>query len=123
MGLSNKGPITPYHGSWADQEFKRRRAEIMAGDRLTAMQEAFEAAEISGVKAMNPTKEPVDGCGERREPGSDRQRRASVKLTQARAKLDKDSFALLQAVLGERLFINQVAEAKGWHPNTVSTSC
>jgi hypothetical protein len=31
MGLSNKGPITPYHGSWADKEFKRRRAEIMAG--------------------------------------------------------------------------------------------
>jgi hypothetical protein len=32
MGLSNKGPITPYHGSWADQEFKRRCAEIMAAD-------------------------------------------------------------------------------------------
>jgi hypothetical protein len=28
----NKGQTTPSHGSWADQEFKRRRAEIMAGD-------------------------------------------------------------------------------------------
>jgi hypothetical protein len=31
MGRSNKGPITPYRGSWADQEFKRR-TELMLAD-------------------------------------------------------------------------------------------
>jgi hypothetical protein len=32
MGLSRKGPITPYRGSWADQEFKRRNAQLLLGD-------------------------------------------------------------------------------------------
>ena len=32
MGLSTKGPITPYRGSWADQEFKRRNAALLLGD-------------------------------------------------------------------------------------------
>jgi hypothetical protein len=33
MGRSTKGPITPYAGSWADQEFKRRRAAaLLIGD-------------------------------------------------------------------------------------------
>ena len=32
MGLSTKGPITPYRGSWADQEFKRRNAAVLLGD-------------------------------------------------------------------------------------------
>ncbi len=32
MGLSTKGPITPYRGSWANQEFKRRNAALLLGD-------------------------------------------------------------------------------------------
>ena len=32
MGLSTKGPITPYRGSWTDQEFKRRNAALLLGD-------------------------------------------------------------------------------------------
>jgi hypothetical protein len=32
MGRSTKGPITPYAGSWADQEFKRRNAAMLIGD-------------------------------------------------------------------------------------------
>jgi hypothetical protein len=32
MGLSTKGPITPYRGSWADQEFKRRNAALLLTD-------------------------------------------------------------------------------------------
>ena len=32
MGLSTKGPITPYRGSWADQEFKRRNAALLLGN-------------------------------------------------------------------------------------------
>ena len=35
MGLSTKGPITPYAGSWADQEFKPRRAALLIGDEQT----------------------------------------------------------------------------------------
>jgi hypothetical protein len=32
MGLSTKGTITPYRGSWADQEFRRRQAALMLTD-------------------------------------------------------------------------------------------
>jgi hypothetical protein len=33
MGLSTNGRrITPYRGSWADQEFKRRNASLMLSD-------------------------------------------------------------------------------------------
>ena len=32
MGLSTKGPITPYRRSWADQEFRRRQAALMFSD-------------------------------------------------------------------------------------------
>jgi len=29
MGLSTKGPITPYHGSWADHEHRRRSGALL----------------------------------------------------------------------------------------------
>jgi hypothetical protein len=32
MGLSTKGPITPYRGSGAQQEFKCRNAALSLGD-------------------------------------------------------------------------------------------
>jgi hypothetical protein len=81
-----------------------------------ALQAEFEAVEISGAKSVDFGREGVDGGGAYREPFGDRQRHAGNRLAQARAKLGKDSFGLLQLVLGERVFLAQVAAARGWHP-------
>jgi hypothetical protein len=45
MGLSTKGPITPYRGSWADQEFKRRNAALLMTD-LHNVDDAISVATI-----------------------------------------------------------------------------
>jgi hypothetical protein len=45
MGLSTKGPITPYRGSWADQEFKRRNAALLITD-LHNVDDAISVATI-----------------------------------------------------------------------------
>jgi hypothetical protein len=45
MGLSTKGPITPYRGSWADQEFKRRNAAVLMTD-LHNVDDAISVATI-----------------------------------------------------------------------------
>jgi hypothetical protein len=84
------------------------------------LQEQFEAAEIGGMKSLDFGREAIDGRGAHREPFSDRQRRAGIKLAQARAKLGRDSFGLLQLVLGGRMFIGQVAAARGWDARIIA---
>lgn len=76
-------------------------------------QNLFELAEPAGVRAMDFSKEPVDGRGVSTDSGSDAQRRASLRLQQARQCLGTRGYALVRAVLSDRLFIDQVAQAAG----------
>lgn len=75
-------------------------------------QKLFEAAEIGGVKAMDTTKEPVDG-GRISDPLTERQRRAMAELGRISRAVGQDADALLRDVLGVGLFIEQCAQKRG----------
>ncbi|MHC2249932.1 hypothetical protein [Bradyrhizobium elkanii] len=56
MGLSTKGPITPYRGSWADLERRRREATLamIEEDRVEA------AITIAGIREQVRAFEGID---------------------------------------------------------------
>lgn len=76
-------------------------------------QNLFELAAIGSIQAMDPGKEAVDGRGAFVEPITDQQRRAVLRLQEARQCLGERGYALVRAVLSDRLFIEQVAAAAG----------
>jgi hypothetical protein len=78
------------------------------------LQRLFEAAEIAGVKAMDFTREPVDGGTHIREPYSDRHRKAADDIADIKGRLTRDEFSILKLVLAERLFLSQIAAHRGW---------
>jgi hypothetical protein len=81
------------------------------------LQGLFEAAEIGGgVKAMDFTREPVDGGRHIREPYSDRNRRAADDIDAVRKALGREDFGLLQLILAERMFLGDIAahRGRGW---------
>lgn len=75
-------------------------------------QNAYEIAEIGGSRAIDPTKEAVDG-GFRPEPVTDRKRRAFSVLAVGARVLGREREALIRDILAERLFINQAALRRG----------
>lgn len=85
------------------------KAQLEAGEKW---REAFEVAEIGGAKAIDWTKERVDG-GRLSEPFTERQRRAFRTLARAADALGRDGDALVRDVLGRRMFLNQAAAARG----------
>jgi len=74
-----------------------------------AWQALYEAAEIGGARAIDPTREPVDGGGRIPEPITDRQRHAVRELGRLGRALGEQGDALVRDVLGRRLFIEQAA--------------
>lgn len=89
-------------------------AQYAAGRHYQAL---CEAAEVSGVRAMDTTKEPVDGRGAVSFPLTDRQLGAMKALKSLsiaiRSRHGTDGEALLTAVLVERMFLNHVIESRG----------
>ncbi len=89
-------------------------AQYAAGRHYQAL---HEAAEVSGVRAMNTTNEPVDGRGASSFPFTDRQLRAMRELgeisRQLRGRYGTDGEALVRNVLIDRMFLGQVLEARG----------
>lgn len=75
-------------------------------------QNAYELVEIGGSRAIDPTKEAVDG-GRIAEPFNDRQRKAIAVLAIAKAVLGHERDCLVRDILAERLFINQAAARRG----------
>lgn len=84
-------------------------AQLAAGRQW---QTWFEDSEIGGVRAIDPTKEAVDG---KRIPEvfTDRQARAIKKLKLANAELGHYGAELIYHVLGLRASIRRAAEARG----------
>lgn len=76
-------------------------------------QRHWEAAEIGGMKAMDTTKEPVDGGGLIVEPLTDKQRLAVKRLACADADLGLEGRYLLIDVLGKGLSIEVAASLRG----------
>lgn len=76
-------------------------------------QTLFEAAGIGGIKAMDTTKEPVDGGGTVSEGITDRVKEAVRGLARADAAVGLNGVFLIRDVLGTGLTLDQVATSRG----------
>ena len=76
-------------------------------------QRLYEMAEISGARAMDPTKEPVDGTPPTPDPITDKTQRAIHVLAQARIELGQAGYRLVEDVLGRGVDIHVAAHARG----------
>jgi hypothetical protein len=76
-----------------------------------AFQNDWESAE-RGPRAVDPTREYVDG-GERREPITESQRKAALRLNRAEGELGADGSALVHEVLVLGMTMAQVAQGRG----------
>lgn len=84
-------------------------AQLTAG-RL--WQRHHESCEIGGARAIDPTKEAVDG-GRFKEPDNSRYSAAFNALRDARTALGVDGYQLIQDVLGGRTTLTEAALARG----------
>lgn len=72
----------------------------------------LEHAEVGGLKAMDTTKEPVDGSGQFIEPITDRQIKAAKELNRLSRVLGQEGEALVRATLGLRCFVTGGAPSR-----------
>lgn len=92
-------------------------AQFQAG-RL--WQKYREQSEVGGIRAIDTTKEPVDGGGSYPEPISDVQRKAVLALNAARVELDKADITLIdlvESVLWRGSSIVRIAASYGFVSN------
>ena len=78
-----------------------------------AFQDDWEKAE-RGPRAVDPTREYVDG-GQRREPITERQRKAVLRLNRAEHELGADGSALVHEILVLGMTMEQIGERRGVH--------
>jgi hypothetical protein len=77
-------------------------------------QRAWEDSEIGAVRAVDTTREPVDGCGAMHSPFSDKQRDAFKELQMASVVLGFEGDMIVREVLGnQRMPIAAVAQRHG----------
>lgn len=82
-------------------------AQLQAG---RVWQRHWENAQgSSAVRAMDPSKEPVDGRGETPAPFTDKQRKACMELRAASLMLGYEGDRITRAILGERESLHAVA--------------
>ena len=98
----------PLAGMWARDQIDR--TQFCAG---RMWQRYWEQAGISGVQAMDPTKEPVDGRGAMRPDITDQQLKAYRQLKAARHALGAEGDRLLREILEEGLTIKRAAYRRG----------
>src|ERR1700729_762217 len=79
-----------------------------------AFQDDWEKAE-RGPRAVDPTREYVDG-GQMREPITERQRKAVLRLNRAERELGADGSALGHGVVTRCMTREQVGQGRGLHP-------
>lgn len=102
---SIRDPLASLHASQSIDE-----AQYQAGRHW---QRAYELSEVGGARAIDPTKEAVDG-GRMPEMLTDAQLRAFKDLGQARGVLGMVGERIVTQVLGERLSIAKVADRWGF---------
>lgn len=82
-------------------------AQMSAGRKW---QQHWEDAEIGAVRAIDPTKEPVDGKGPPPAPFTERKRLAMLELRQVSIVLGWEGNRIVNEILGDRLGLFIVAE-------------
>lgn len=85
-------------------------AELMAARRW---QRTYERAEIGGARAIDPTKERVDG-GQAYDSLSPQRMAATAELAQVRAELGSEGDGIVRDILGLELTIAAAAQKRGW---------
>lgn len=85
------------------------QAQFVAGRHW---QKCYEISELGGARAIDPTREAVDG-GRMPEPLSDARCRAIGNLAEARQALGLEGGALIHNVLGQHMTLAQCADARG----------
>lgn len=114
---STTGGVIQVTASLRDDPLGRLYARRQISDCQHAtghyVQNLFELSAIGSIQAMDPGKECVDGRGAFVEPITDSQRRAVLRLQEARKCLGVRGYALVRAILSDRLFLEQVAASQG----------
>jgi hypothetical protein len=87
-------------------------AQYLAGRRW---QRAYEAAEIAGARAIDPTREVVDGGQISTSSISDDQARAFADLAKASKALGMIAESVVRDVLAHGMTTERVATARGYH--------
>ena len=85
------------------------QAQFIAG---RTWQRYWEDSEIGCVRAVDPTKEPVDGKSPPRSPFTDKQQHAFSELQQVRGILGQEGNTIVCEILGQRVQLEMVAQ---WH--------
>lgn len=98
----------PLAGLHAREQIKDH--QLAAGRKL---QEYFEGGQIGYIKAIDPTKEAVDG-GRIPEPITDKQIKALRRLDEVHKWIGNDSYAMLYTVLGKRMTLKDAAAYHGY---------
>jgi hypothetical protein len=93
--------------------FVRGMIDAAQRDAGAAYRRDLELAEFGGARAIDPTKEAVDG-GRFVEPFTDLQRKATARLIEAGRVLGLFAESILRAVVSGNLFPGQVAVARGF---------
>lgn len=94
------------------------QAQYLAG---RTWQRAYETAEISGARAIDPTREHVDGGQIASSAISDEQARAFATLAKASRAVGMIGESVLRDVLANRMFPAQIAEARGFEDSQRAT--
>jgi hypothetical protein len=76
-------------------------------------QRHWEDAAIGTVRAIDPTKEPVDGKGPAHSPFSERQREAMTELRTIALILGAEGDRLVRDILGDRVSLQLAADQRG----------
>lgn len=94
--------------------FARRQIDEAQKDAGARYRRDLELAEFGGAKAIDPTKEAVDGGGLVPEPFSDRRSEATERLILAGRAMGLLQESIVRAVISGNLFPGQVAVARGF---------
>lgn len=98
--------------AWLKHHGKLKQYQITAGN---IWQKLYFEAEIGALKAMDPTKEPVDGGGSCVEILTDKRRHAVAMLARCSSALGWNGDRLIRDILGLGMSIEEVAGASGWN--------
>jgi hypothetical protein len=93
--------------------FARRQIDQAQYDGGRAWQKCMEESEVGNIRAIDPTKEAVDG-GRCPEPLSDRYAHAHAKLKEAHSILGMIGENIVRDILGSRLTIMEAGQRRGY---------
>ncbi len=116
--LKERVKITHLREDPIGQMAKRKQIEPLHLEAARRWQALHDNAQIGGARGIDPTNFKVDGGGQIREPVSDMQRAAIVRLHHINVRLGDLGAMIVQRVLGDRMTVAQLAAIMGVAPRS-----